>query len=176
MVFVPEGWHGRLAARLRALGIRPLLAELIVAQNDACTLQRALDALDRATAPATQRLADLLATVRQDAPATPIQGQTKADQLAFVPGRELDASCKGEIASATSSGMTLAQLLPHEALDGEGRVGGAVIYARDFGTRNELLRPRFGDRTWYVPRIHRNAGEVVVTLDRYAPPGSGGAP
>ena len=73
VVFIPEGWHGRLAARLRALGIRPLLAELIVAQNDACTLQQGLDAVDHATTPPAQRVQRFLALVRKDPPATPIR-------------------------------------------------------------------------------------------------------
>lgn len=165
VVFIPEGWHGRLAARLRALGIRPLLAELIVAQNDACTLQQGLDAVDHATTPPAERINDFLALVRKDPPAIPIEGQTNAEQLAFVPGRELAASCKGEVEHATSIGVTLSQLLPHEELDADGRLGGRVVYARDFGARNELLRDRFGDRRWYVPRIVSTDGRVTVTLE-----------
>jgi hypothetical protein len=35
-----------------------------------------------------------------------------------------------------------------------GRVDGSVIFVRDLGAHNEVLRARFGDRRWYryVPR------------------------
>ncbi|HJU65600.1 MAG TPA: hypothetical protein VJ596_07975, partial [Gemmatimonadaceae bacterium] len=48
-----------------------------------------------------------------------------------------------------------------------GRVGGKVVFARDLGAHNELLRPRFGERSWYryVPR--RGPGDSSPVFERY---------
>ena len=34
-------------------------------------------------------------------------------------------------------------------------MSGDIIYARDFGARNALLRRRFGDRAWYMASVVR---------------------
>lgn len=167
VVFVQEGWHGRMAARLRALGMRPLIAEMLVAQSDACTLQVALNAADRQSAP-RQRMADLLDVLRRDAMATPVPQQTKVDQLAFVQGRELLPECRDELSQVTSSGVSLAQMLPYMDFDSRGALGGRVIYARDLGRRNELLRREYGNRAWYVASVKRTNGALSVSLDPYA--------
>jgi hypothetical protein len=36
-----------------------------------------------------------------------------------------------------------------QQIDRDGRIGGDVVFARDFGPRDTILAPRFGDRTWY---------------------------
>ncbi|HZI40465.1 MAG TPA: hypothetical protein VFD67_02155, partial [Gemmatimonadaceae bacterium] len=51
-----------------------------------------------------------------------------------------------------------------------GRVGGNVVFARDLGARNELLRERFGDRTWYVYRQAADLSDTSVAFLRYADP------
>jgi hypothetical protein len=61
-------------------------------------------------------------------------------------------------------------MLPLETLDDSGRLAGAVVYARDFGPRNERLRARFGDRAWYVARATQEPGDSLrVTVEPYAP-------
>jgi hypothetical protein len=45
-----------------------------------------------------------------------------------------------------------------------------VVYARDFGARNALLRDRFGDRAWYVARVAQRDGGLAVTLEPLAGP------
>jgi hypothetical protein len=57
LIFVNDSWHDQLAARLRALGLRPISANLFVPRVDACALQSALDDEDeRAAAPPDERL------------------------------------------------------------------------------------------------------------------------
>lgn len=168
VVFLPEGWHARLAARLRAVGIRPLAAEQLAMRNDACTVQRALGAAERVEdAPAEQRAAFVMDFLARDAEPTPLAGQPPSDQLAFVAGRPRDASCVEEGGQVTSYGVSVAEMLPHQTFDADGRLAGKIIYARDFGRRNELLRSRFGNRAWYVARASMDTGALVVQLEPY---------
>ena len=166
VVFIPEGWHARLAARLRPLDLRPLSAEQLVKNADACTLQRALDTADRIASPSKgQRLQVVLDAVRGDGAVNVIPGLPPSDQIAFVPGRALSAECSAEISQLRSLGVSIAEMLPYQGLDASGAVGGSVVYARDFGARNELLRHRFGNRDWYVARIAAIDGELSVKLE-----------
>jgi hypothetical protein len=41
-----------------------------------------------------------------------------------------------------------------------------VVYARDFGARNERLRGKFGDRPWYLAKISGVPGSLEVRLDQ----------
>lgn len=166
VVFIPEGWHARLAARLRALAVRPLSAEQLVKNADACTLQRALDAAGRIASPSKgHRLQVVFDAVRGDGVVNLIAGLPPSDQIALVPGRALSAECNTEIAQLRSLGVSIAEMLPYQGLDSSGAVGGSVVYARDFGARNELLRERFGNRDWYVARVAAADGGLTVTLE-----------
>jgi len=171
LVFVPESWHGRLAARLRALGVRPLQAEEIVKTYDACTIQRALDAAERRPdLTAEARIESVWLAVHRDPPATRLSGMTSLDQIALVPGRALDPVCEPEHATARSSGITLAELLPFSSVDASGALAGPVVYARHMGASNERLRARFPDRRWLVLRLSGRPEQPGVEFDLYAPP------
>lgn len=171
LVFVRESWHGRLSARLRALGARPLEAEEVVKAYDACTLQRSLDAAARQPDIAPARQLELVwSAVYRDPPALRLAEMTAIDQIALVPGRPLDPACQADYATARSSGITLAELLPYTSVDRTGALSGPVVYARDFGTANERLRSRFGDRRWLVLRLAQGPDGVRVEFDPYAPP------
>ena len=168
VVFIPEGWHARLAARLRALGLRPLLAEQLAARHDACTVAKATAAAERISdASAEQHTRSVMDFLARDSVPNRIAGQPPSDQLAFVPGRPLDAGCAEEGGQVTSFGVSMAEMLPYERFDAQGRLGGNIVYARDFGQRNELLRARFGDRAWYVARTARENGALTVQLEPY---------
>jgi hypothetical protein len=91
------------------------------------------------------------------------------EQLALTPGRALPPVCRQQLESARS-GVDFSRLLAVETVDSLGRLGGRVVYARDFGDRNELLRDRFGDRDWYRATIARREGHLDVTLEPLARP------
>lgn len=170
LVFIDDGWHARLAARLRLVGVRPLMAEQIASHTDACTVQSALDDIERSAAiDPGQRTAMLMARVEGDQPAAPVQGLSPVTQLAFVPGRALPEACQREL-GRPAMGMTFAELLPYEPISASGVLDGPIVYARDFGARNELLRSRFGNRAWFV--AHRRAfnGRVEFRFVPYQPP------
>ena len=51
------------------------------------------------------------------------------------------------------------------ATDADARLGGRVVYARDFGARNALLRERFGDRAWYRARVEQVDGVLRARIE-----------
>jgi hypothetical protein len=167
LVFVPESWHGRLTARLRAVGIRPLQAEELVKAFDACTLQQALDASEGMPNPARGQAVET--AVLRDPPAARAAGMIPVDQLAFVSDRPLSPRCTAEFQSARDTGITLAEMLPYESLDRSGALGGRVVYARDLGPLNERLRARFGARRWLVVRVQPSSTGPVVSVAPYEP-------
>jgi hypothetical protein len=169
VIFVPEGWHARLAARLRALGARPLFAELAASQYDACTLQQALDRAEAlpASTPPDARLQSVVQLASRDARPQPLANLSGGDQVSLVPNRALPPICATEMGQLSFFGVNIAELMSHERLDADGRLGGRVVYARDFGARNERLRGRFPDRAWYVARVTRTNGTLSVALEPY---------
>jgi hypothetical protein len=167
VVFVPDGWHARLAARLRKLGARPFAAQLIVGHYDACTLQQLLDSAEQTPSLAARQTQFVFSALDQLPSARPVVGLSALDQLALTPGRALTAPCRQELATARSS-VDFSRLLAVESLDSLGRLGGKVVYARDFGDRNALLRDRFGGRDWYRAAISRRDGVLAVSLEPLA--------
>jgi hypothetical protein len=171
VVFISDGWHARLTARLRALGVRPFMAQLIVGHYDACGLQQRLDDADSEPALATHdaRTAHVFA-ILQGPPSRPVPGLSGMEQLALEPGQQLTESCREEWRRSRGLGGDLARMLPLQELDGSGRLAGSVVYARDYGARNERLRARFGNRAWYVARATKEPGDSLrVTVEPYAP-------
>jgi hypothetical protein len=169
LVFVNDSWHGRLAARLRALGERPLIAEQLLDHVDGCALETALDADDAApTGSADERLRRVVETAhRAGVPA--IVAGTSADQhIAIVPGSKPTSACLGEVAMDGGGTMPYAAFLAYQGIDSDGRVGGHVVFVRDMGARNELLRVRFGDRTWYRYRAPNRRGDSLIAFIPYA--------
>ena len=169
VVFVPDGWHARLAARLRKLGARPFAAQLIVGHYDACTLQQLLDSAEHNPSLAMQQTQYVFSALDQLPSARPVAGLSALEQLALTPGRALSPGCRQELESARSA-VDFSRLLAVDALDSLGRLGGRIVYARDFGERNAQLRDRFGDRDWYRARIARRDGQLDVTLEPLARP------
>lgn len=170
LVFIEDGWHARLAARMRAAGMAPFVAEQFAFSVDGCMLQHTLDSLDRAQVPAAARPAALRAAASRDAEAMALPGMPSLDQVALVPGRALSPDCQSELARSRSGGFTLAQLLPYQQLGADGALAGDIVFARHLGARNELLRQRFGDRRWYVARVEPTGSGHAVTLEPYVAP------
>ena len=94
-----------------------------------------------------------------------VPGMAVVDQIAFEPNRTLTPACDAELETAQSNGADFARYLARNATDGEGRLGGNVVFARDFGERNALLRDRFGARAWYRARIARENGALRALIE-----------
>ena len=158
LVFIADGWRARLIARLGVLGARPFSAQKIVEYYDACMLQQLVDSAERMPAPPAERSRFVFATLDRAPRAVAVPGMAVADQLSFEPGRPLTPACAAELATAVSNGADYARYLPRNATDRDGRLSGDVVYARDFGVRNALLRERFGARAWYRARVEHVDG------------------
>jgi hypothetical protein len=65
--------------------------------------------------------------------------------------------------------MPYALFLARQFVDDDGRVGGNLVFARDLGDRNERLRSRFADRTWYR---YRPASGLKDTSGVFVPYGA----
>lgn len=158
VVFIADGWRARLIARLGVFGARPFTAQKIVEHYDACLIQQLVDSADRMRAPFAERSRFVFETLDRAQRAVPVPGMSVADQLSFEPGRALTPACAAELATAVSNGADYARYLPRNDTDDAGRLGGDVVYARDFGVRNALLRERFGERAWYRVSVERVDG------------------
>ena len=167
LVFVPESWHARLVARLRTLGMRPLDATHTLQSVDACALQGALDAEDSMpSGGGADRLARVLARARAAGRAELVPGMPSEEIIALVPGAMPTAECLKQAALDQQEAMPYALFLSHQEIGPDGRVGGPVVFVRDFGERNELLRSRYGDRTWYRYRAASLDGTTPAAFVR----------
>ena len=169
LVLVREGWRGTLLARLRVLGASQFRAELLMNTVDACALQLALDAADSSTAPDTSRLEGAVARARAFGLPRPVPNLPADQAIALVPGTAPSPACLAEYSRDSIGTMPYAAFLAKQSFDADGRVGGNVVFVRDMGARNELLRARFGDRTWYRYRPGSGPGDTNRVLVPYAP-------
>ena len=166
LVFVHEPWRARLEARLRADGVTPGEASRILA-SDACQVQTALDGEDaRASADTTGRVARLRDAVRLDASVRSVPG-LQADAAIFLADRPLTDVCKRELAADTAGTTPYAPFLALARFAPDGWIGGPVVFARDFGPRNELLRARLPDRTWFRYRPRRSLDDTTAAIVPY---------
>jgi hypothetical protein len=169
LVFVNEGWRGSLQARLRVLGANQFTASRLLGTLDACALQTALDAADADTAPDSAKLATVLARARAAGVPRPVPNLPADQAIALVLGSSPTPTCLREFSRDSLGTMPYALFLARQHVGSNGRVGGNIVYARDLGARNELLRPRFGDRTWYRYRPARGLGDTSRVFIPYTP-------
>ena len=168
LVFVRDGWHAALAARLRGAGLRPLPAEQIAATADACTMQVMLDSLESAPDPTGVRARRALHAILRDSGAVPVAGLRAGEEIALIPGRALSAVCRDQQSASHANGASILALLPTTRVDEQGRLAGDVVYARDLGEANEQLRAEFGQRDWYVAKVTTEGDSLRVRFDVYS--------
>lgn len=150
LVFVNEPFHRRLSARLRTLGMAPYAAEGIVPNVDACGLLEGLNMTDTMGAVAdSARLAFAIDHARRAGAAQPVPGLDGSQSLALVGLKPSSPACAVELAMDTFGVLAFEPFLARAEFEADGRLGGDVVFARDLGARDSLLRDRFGDRRWY---------------------------
>jgi hypothetical protein len=169
LVFVNESWRGRLLARLRVLGVQQFEADRLVSSLDACALQTALDAEDSLPASdGASRRDRVLARARSFGKAQLVAGLAADQTIALVPGSVPTPACLREVERDAAGSMPYALFLADQRIDANGQVGGDIVFARDFGTRDELLRSRFGDRVWYRYRPPTSLSDSTIAFVPYA--------
>ena len=168
---VNEGWRGRLLARLRVLGISQFRADQIVSGVDACGLEGALDAEDSLTGSDAERAERVIQRAKAMGQATAQPGLPGDQAIALVPGSMPTARCLAEFRRDTAGTMPYPLFLARQRVGSDGRVGGDVVFARDLGPRNDLLRDRFGTRSWYRYRPARSLDDTTSAFVSYDPSG-----
>jgi hypothetical protein len=168
VVFVNEGWRGRLLARLRVLGVTSFGAERIVSSVDACALETALDAEDTLSARSPDERAErVIRSARAFGAAKPAPGLQADQAIALVPGSQPTDRCLREFQHDALGTMAYSLFLARQHVDDDGRIGGDVVFVRDLLDRNERLRERFANRTWYRYRAPRSLDDTAVAFVRY---------
>jgi hypothetical protein len=150
LVFVREGWESGWLRRMWALGIPRPDAMRLFETADPCGLREAIVAEEKTSAPTATRLARLNDRLR------------RVDATA-----DLSSSCMSDLTNDGDGVASYAPFLPANRIGADGRVSGDVIYVLDLRERNELLRERFGDRTWYRLSPHRTRNDLRPTLAPY---------
>lgn len=170
LVFVHEGWGARLMARMWAVGVTRADAEHLLATSDACALELATEAEERHPPADSVGLAARLAAATPNAARRTLHLRsdvTGDETIRFASGAALPARCVAE-AQADTVGMSLyPPFLGLNHVGADGRVGGGVVFVRDLGARNEELRARFGDRTWYRYRPRRSPADSSTAFTPY---------
>lgn len=166
LVFVNEGWRGRLLARLRVLGLTSFRAERVVNELDACGLQTGLDAEDSLMARSPEERVNRVLAVARSVGKAELQPGLQADQtIALVAGSQPTPTCLHEYQhDATHATIAYSLFLARQRVAGDGRIGGNVVFARDLGARNERLRARFGDRAWYRYRPAQSLDDTTLAF------------
>ncbi len=164
LVLVPETWRARLLARLRGLDVRQFDAERIVDSTDACALQTALDDDDAIVGTiAARRRARVLAAAASAGSAHTQSGLAEA-RVARVPGAPDTPRCRAEAAADAAGTMPYAMFLNEQTVSRSGRLAGRVVWARDLGPRDSLLRAEFADRRWYRYRPGRSLDDPALFI------------
>jgi hypothetical protein len=150
VVFLREPLGSRLLRRLWGAGVPRSDAARLLEASDTCSLLSALRAVEADSGIPRPMRPDAIAR----AAASFVPGEQAlgtADLAVRVSSpTSLTPACRAELeADARLSGAPFGPALPLEPIGPDGRIDGDVIYAADLGERNEVLRARFGDRTWY---------------------------
>ena len=178
LVFLREPFRDRLARRLWGIGMLRSDAAQLIASRDACSLLAAIRAAERDTSASTA--ARISTVVHDAAPFTPgPNAMTSVDRtIKLNSSASLTPECRAELAADEQPGQAaFGPALPLEPIDAAGRIDGDVIYVADLLDRNEVLRHRFGDRTWYSLAVTRDAaGRLGAKLMPYRAPNAGSEP
>jgi hypothetical protein len=169
LVFVHESWSGRLKARLRSIGTPSLAAETIVREFDACALETGIDIEAGIPGPPSEeRMHRVVRRALSAGQAHAVQGLTEQTQVGLV-GGHVDEPCVQELLTDREGVIPLDVFFPYESFDADGRLGGRVVYVRDYGWKNNVLIDRFGDREWYRYRLRTGTGDTAAVFVPYRP-------
>ena len=155
VVLIPDGWGSRMIARMWAAGVPVRRSTRLYAGIDACSLELALDRADADSAYRARFAAALDSLARRGLPGVPAE-RTEDRALRLLPGVPLPAACAEEVAFDQHGFLAFA---PYLYLN-RATLDGPIVWARDLRDRNDGLRRRYPDRTFY----------------RYAPDTPGGPP
>jgi len=159
VVLIPDGWGTRLIARMWAMGIPVRRSGRLYAAIDACTLELALDRADADSTGRARLLDTLDSLARRGQPGTPAD-LTEDPALRLPTGGPLPTTCADEIAFDHRGFLAFGPFLYLNAPT----LDGSIVWARDLRDRNDALRRRYPDRTFY--RYASPAPDAPPRLER----------
>ena len=90
------------------------------------------------------------------------------------PRPPMPTECADDVRRDDAGAASFAQSFPANSMDASGRIGGDVVYVLDLAERNEELRARFGDRTWYRFGPRRSPADPAPSVIPYTPAATDG--
>ena len=150
LVFVSESWEALALRRMWALHVERGDAMRLLASAHPCAVRQAIVDEERPGTSLAGRLARMEQTVR-----------------AYDPSSDPSPACISDLTSDADGPATYGPFFPSNTIEADGRIGGNVVYVLDLGTHDEVLRSRFGDRTWYRFGPHLRRGDSTATLTPY---------
>jgi hypothetical protein len=159
VVVMREGWGPRLIARMWAAGVPMRESSRLYRAFDACTLETKLTTAENEGL----RGPALVARLAEDASgADPgvMAPDVLPDRLIRLPrDRQLTPACAAEVERDRQGTM---QFVPYLHLNAPA-LDGDIVWARDLGDRNEVLRRLFPDRPLYRYELSPGTGRGTFT-------------
>ena len=156
LVFINEGVEARNLHYLWGLGLSRGNAARLMVSASACAVRVSIDAEVAVRPPREQGRLDRL-----------VKGALAFD--AQQPPVEMSA-CIEDMRRDNEGSASFAPFFPANTIDANGHLGGDVVYALDLGEHNEVLRSRFGNRSWYRFGVRAASRDSLATLIPYATP------
>ena len=161
IVLARESWEAQLVVRMRALGATQPEAERVYRSVDACRLDAALAAHERAPAASRGRVIDALLPLLADSARVELRELSAGAFVRMVPGVPYGDDCRARIAETAAGTLPLAPLLLTRAP--------GVVIARDLHARDTLLLARHPRLPVYLLRPAGpapTATPILVPLSR----------
>jgi len=159
VVVIPDGWGSRLIARMWAAGISIPDSTAIYRAFDACTLEERLRRAEADHARGPELLRRLGVEMASADPGETAAGVVPDPMIRLPRDHRLTPGCMDEI-EKDRRGML--QWSPYLHLNTPS-LDGDVVWARDVGAANRLLRSMYPDRTLYRYSWSRTAGRADFT-------------
>lgn len=153
LVFVRQKSDQRTLFRLRSAGFSHGDAVRLLASAPVCALNAALDTERRQPGiPAAARIAWIV------------------DEASRITARiATPTPCPLDEARDREGTAEYTPFFAANEIDADGRLGGRVVWATDLGAHDEVLRARFGDRTWYRLGPRAPGAPLAEALVPYVP-------
>lgn len=166
VVFVREPLFARLERRLWAVGVPRGQVARLIESRDVCSLLSVLTTIEsdtRRDSASAARLQSAAMFVRSS-----LAMESSDPRIRVSSPTSFTPECRAELRQSAIPEASFGAALVLEPIDSEGRIDGDIIYVADLGTRNEVLRKRFADRTWYrVGATRLENGELRAVVYRY---------
>jgi hypothetical protein len=153
VVFVNEGGEARNLHSLWELGLTRGDAARLIVSASSCAIRQAIMTEMALQPPRTEGRRDRLVRAA----------------LAFDQQGAVSAACAADERRDEAGSASFAPFFAANEIGDDGHIGGDVVHVLDLGDHDEVLRARFGDRTWYRFGPRRTPGDSLPALVPFQP-------